>query len=80
MKLYIRSEPDKYSLGYKIGKSAVEWVKDFSPSDLPARFDGAMFALFASGNTFPWPYDAPEVGFLKIREEYFEEGYTDYQE
>lgn len=37
-----------------------------------------MFVLFASGNTLPWPYDSPEVGFSKIQEEYFEEGFKDY--
>jgi hypothetical protein len=53
-------------------------VKEFSPGLLPASFDGVMFALFASGNSFPWPYDAPEVGFSKVREEYYEEGFEDY--
>lgn len=72
--------PEEYSLGYSMKESAIEWVKHFPPSDLPAAFDGAMFVLFASGNTFPWPFDAPEVGFLKIREEYFDEGYGDYQD
>lgn len=42
-------------------------------------FDGAMFALVATGHSQPWPYDAPEVGFSKITEEYFDEGWTDYQ-
>ena len=41
--------------------------------------DGAMFALVATGHSQPWPYDAPEVGFSKITEEYFDEEWTDYQ-
>ena len=38
-----------------------------------------MFALVATGHSQPWPYDAPEVGFRSITEEYFDEGWTDYQ-
>lgn len=38
-----------------------------------------MFALFASGNGEPWPYDAPQdVGFAEVVEEYFEEEIPDY--
>ena len=43
-------------------------------------FDGVMFGLFASGNSFPWPHDGPEVGFRKIREEYYDEGFGDYKD
>lgn len=41
-------------------------------------FSGATFALFASGNGEPWPFDAPEVGFTKVVETYFDEGNKDY--
>lgn len=71
--------PRQYRLGYSIGNSDVAWVKDFSPELLPVGFDGVMFALFASGNSLPWPFDAPEVGFSKVREEYHEEGFRDYK-
>ncbi|CAI6088029.1 unnamed protein product [Clonostachys chloroleuca] len=77
-KLHIRAKPTQYSLGYSTGNTTVTWVKDFSPSVIPVGFDGVMFVLFASGNTLPWPYDSPEVGFSKIQEEYFEEGFKDY--
>ncbi|VUC31487.1 unnamed protein product [Clonostachys rosea] len=77
-KLHIRAKPTQYSLGYSASNSTVTWVKDFSPSVLPVGFDGVMLVLFASGNTLPWPYDSPEVGFIKIQEEYFEEGFKDY--
>lgn len=41
-------------------------------------FTGASFALFASGNGNPWPYDAPAVGFKEIEESYHEENIPDY--
>uniref|UniRef100_A0A8H7K4B0 Beta-xylosidase C-terminal Concanavalin A-like domain-containing protein n=1 Tax=Bionectria ochroleuca TaxID=29856 RepID=A0A8H7K4B0_BIOOC len=77
-KLHIRARPTQYSLGYSTTNSTVTWVKDFSPSVIPVGFDGVMFVLFASGNTLPWPYDGPEVGFSRTQEEYFEEGFKDY--
>ncbi|CAH0025815.1 unnamed protein product [Clonostachys rhizophaga] len=77
-KLHIRAKPTQYSLGYSSSNSTVTWVKDFSPSVIPVGFDGVMFVLFASGNTLPWPYDGPEVGYSRIQEEYFEEGFKDY--
>ncbi|KAJ3532678.1 hypothetical protein NM208_g8331 [Fusarium decemcellulare] len=79
LKLHIRAEPRQYRLGYSLKNGETTWVKTFSPSLLPVGFDGVMFGLFASGNSFPWPYDAPEVGFSKIREEYFDEGFGDYK-
>jgi hypothetical protein len=80
LQLHIRSEPRQYKLGYSIGNHETEWVKTFSPSLLPVGFDGVMFGLFASGNSFPWPHDGPEVGFSKIREEYYDEGFGDYKD
>lgn len=44
------------------------------------NFEGSMFALFASGNGEPWPYDAPEVGFRSVEEVYYEENLPDYDE
>ncbi|KAH8202502.1 hypothetical protein TruAng_003310 [Truncatella angustata] len=67
-----------YSLGYSNGNGAVLWLKSFPSTNLPPGFDGAMFGLFASGNGFPWPFDAPEVGFSKIREEYYADDLPDY--
>ncbi|KAJ4188646.1 hypothetical protein NW767_011754 [Fusarium falciforme] len=80
LQLHIRSEPRQYKLGYSISNQETKWVKTFSPSLLPVGFDGVMFGLFASGNSFPWPHDGPEVGFSKIREEYYDEGFGDYKD
>ena len=77
--LHVRALPTQYRLGYSFGGDSVEWVHDFGPDVLPIGFDGAMFALVATGHSQPWPYDAPEVGFRSITEEYFDEGWTDYQ-
>lgn len=41
-------------------------------------FSGASFSLFATGDGEPWPYDAPEVGFEKVWETYYEEDIPDY--
>lgn len=38
-----------------------------------------MFVLYASGNSFPWPFDAPEVGFSRVNEVYHEEHWEDTQ-
>lgn len=42
-------------------------------------FTGASFALFASGNGEPWPYDSQEVGFLKVEETYGQDYRENYQ-
>jgi hypothetical protein len=41
-------------------------------------FEGASFALFASGNGNPWPFNAPAVGFKEVSEVYFDEGIPDH--
>lgn len=41
-------------------------------------FTGNSFALFATGEGEPWPYNAPDVGFNKVTETYFEEDIPDY--
>jgi hypothetical protein len=41
-------------------------------------FEGASFALFASGNGNPWPFDAPVVGFKEVNEVYFDENIPDH--
>lgn len=38
-----------------------------------------MLGLYASGGGNPWPWDAPEVGFSKVREVYYDEGWGDYK-
>lgn len=73
----MRAEPCVYRLGYSLGRQEVTWVHKFTPAVIPANFDGAMMALFASGNGFPWPPNAPQVGFSSAKEEYFDEGYGD---
>jgi hypothetical protein len=42
-------------------------------------FGGASFALFASGNGEPWPFDGPEVSFLRVQETYGQDYRQDYQ-
>lgn len=41
-------------------------------------FEGASFALFASGNGNPWPFNAPTVGFKEASEVYFDEDILDH--
>jgi hypothetical protein len=78
MELVVRPEFTTYSLGFKSVNGTTVWLKSFPSTNLPSGFDGAMFGLFASGNGFPWPFDAPEVGFSKIREEYYIDDLPDY--
>lgn len=60
------------------------WLKELSSSWLafaPANwfvFEGASFALFATGTGKPWPLHAPDVGFSKVTETYYEENIPDY--
>ncbi|KAI1339130.1 beta-xylosidase [Xylariaceae sp. FL0016] len=77
---HVRARPLTYQLGHATGESTITWMEEFSADLMDPGFDGSMFALFASGNGFPWPYDAAEVGFRNIREEYLEEGWSDYIE
>jgi beta-xylosidase len=81
LSLHIRAEPRRYRMGYSTAGAAggIQWIHEFPARDMPVGFDGAMFALYASGNGHPWPFDAPEVGFDRVREEYFDEGFGDYQ-
>ena len=81
--LHIRAQPLTYTLGYSLGVGHPIWLQNISASIMTRspgypNFEGVMFALFASGNGEPWPYDAPEVGFSSVREEYFEERIPDY--
>ncbi|KAL5350881.1 hypothetical protein ACLOAV_004454 [Pseudogymnoascus australis] len=82
--LTIRATPLKYSLGFQFGQNPVVWMSEiasswlaFAPKDFFV-FEGASFALFASGNGNPWPFDAPEVGFKEVNEVYFDENIPDY--
>ncbi|OBT88545.1 hypothetical protein VE02_03963 [Pseudogymnoascus sp. 03VT05] len=82
--LTIRATPLKYSLGFQFGVDPVVWMSDISSSWLAFApkdffvFEGASFALFASGNGNPWPFDAPSVGFKEVNEVYFDENIPDY--
>ncbi|KAK2731507.1 beta-xylosidase [Colletotrichum kahawae] len=86
--LHIRAAPLTYSLGYSRGSgnsTSPTWVREFSPRQMSANpgypnFEGAMFAVFASGNGEPWPYDAPDVGFSSVEEVYYEENLPDYDD
>ncbi|KAJ8113978.1 hypothetical protein OPT61_g4034 [Boeremia exigua] len=82
--LEIRATPTMYSFnfitysnhrgaggaGQKFHVASIDssWLA-FAPSGWFV-FTGASFALFASGNGEPWPYDSPDVGFLKVEETY----------
>ncbi|KAJ1715250.1 beta-xylosidase [Aspergillus flavus] len=82
--LYIRAEPLCYRFGYGVANSSVNWVSSIESKWLAFApqgwfvFEGAGFALFASGNGRPWSVGAPEVGFRSVTEEYFEEDIPDY--
>ncbi|OLN88035.1 Non-reducing end alpha-L-arabinofuranosidase BoGH43A 1 [Colletotrichum chlorophyti] len=82
--LHIRATPLKYSLGYSEGNAtSPTWLKEFKSKQMGSNpgypnFEGSMFALFASGNGEPWPYDAPKVGFIRVEEVYYEENIPDY--
>ena len=41
-------------------------------------FSEPSFALFTSGGRDLWPFNAPDIGFTKIREEFYEENILDY--
>jgi hypothetical protein len=82
--LSIRATPLNYSLGWAIGDKLVTWMAEISSAWLTFApngyfvFEGASFALFASGNGNPWPIDAPTVGFKEVTETYFDESIPDY--
>jgi hypothetical protein len=67
-----------------IGSEAITWMASLSSAWLafaPTNFfvfEGASFALFASGNGNPWPFNAPDVGFKEVNEVYFDEDIPDY--
>ncbi|GMG26073.1 unnamed protein product [Aspergillus oryzae] len=77
-------EPLCYRFGYGVANSSVNWVSSIESKWLAFApqgwfvFEGAGFALFASGNGRPWSVGAPEVGFRSVTEEYFEEDIPDY--
>lgn len=77
-RLHIRADPTTYKLGYSRGNATVTWVKEFGSRLLPSGFDGAMFALYASGNSMPFSFDGPTVGFKSVSEEYYEERWEDF--
>jgi hypothetical protein len=74
-----------YTLGYSFGMNdTIHWLKELSSSWLAFAstnwfvFEGASFALFATGTGQPWPPHAPEVGFFRVTERYYEENIPDY--
>ncbi|KAM0325704.1 hypothetical protein ACHAQA_007004 [Verticillium albo-atrum] len=83
--LHIQAGPLTYSLGYSRGGGQVNWLKQFEARQMAngqgySAFEGAMFALFASGLGEPWPFDAPDVGFRSVREVFYEENIPDYDD
>ncbi|OGM40923.1 beta-xylosidase [Aspergillus bombycis] len=82
--LHIRAEPLCYHFGLSVGDSRVRWLASIESKWLAFAppgwfvFEGASFALFASGNGRPWSVGAPEVGFRSVTERYFEEIIPDY--
>jgi hypothetical protein len=84
LQLHIRAEPLKYHLGYSVAGDKPTYVTTIASSwqAFPPPgwfvFSGASFALFATGEGEPWPYDAPEVGFEKVWETYYEEDIPDF--
>ncbi|KAI8680804.1 hypothetical protein LRP88_04421 [Fusarium phalaenopsidis] len=84
LQLHIRAEPLNYHLGYSVAGDKPTYVTTIASSwqAFPPPgwfvFSGASFALFATGEGEPWPYDAPEVGFEKVWETYSEEDIPDF--
>jgi hypothetical protein len=82
--LWIQATPLEYALGFSVGSTPITWMASLSSAWLafaPTNFfvfEGASFALFASGNGNPWPFDAPDVGFKEVNEVYFDEDVPDY--
>ncbi|KAK1491999.1 xylan 1,4-beta-xylosidase [Colletotrichum tamarilloi] len=84
LRLDIRAEPLTYHLGYSIGDGEPTYVAEidsrwqaFAPTGYYV-FTGASFALFATGEGEPWPFDGPKVGFTRVEERYHEEDIGDY--
>jgi hypothetical protein len=84
LRLHIRATPQTYSLGYSFKNEKPTYVVDidskwqaFAPSGWFV-FEGNSFALFAHGEGEPWPYNAPDVGFAKVTETYYQESIPDY--
>lgn len=88
----IRAEPTRYRLGYALSGPGGEqldetiWLTEFESRWMAWAptgylvFEGAMFALFASGNGLPWTTAGPTVGFCSVQETFFEERIPDYDE
>ena len=83
--LIIRAEPQQYSLGYSDG-SSLQFLTQFSsywmawaPEDTFV-FEGAMFALFATGHGLPWTTAGPTVGFETAYETFYAEDLSDFDE
>ncbi|KAI5847412.1 beta-xylosidase [Morchella snyderi] len=79
LSLWIRAEPLRYQFGWSVGECEIEWVAEveskwlaFAPTNYFV-FTGAMWAIYASSNGFPWPVGAEEVGFNWVKEEYWGE-------
>jgi len=74
--LHICANPLQYRLGFSIAAHLVPtWLASiqslwqaFTPTNWFV-FEGNSFVLFASGNSEPWPFDGPEVGFAEVMEE-----------
>lgn len=78
--MHVRANFATYSLGYSLTDGGeLTWFKQVASNSFSTAFDGMMFALYASGNSFPWPFDAPEVGFTRVNEVYYEEIWEDRQ-
>lgn len=85
IELMIRAEPLRYSLGFQ-DADGEHWPTVFSsywmawaPEGLFV-FEGAMFALFATGEGLPWTTAGPTVGFESASEIFYPENISDYDE
>ncbi|KKY14623.1 putative beta-xylosidase [Phaeomoniella chlamydospora] len=84
----IRAEPLKYSLGFISSQTLdiknTTWLLEYPSSNLafaPTNwfvFSGPMFALFASGNGNPWPWDIHVPRFIGVKEKLHVEDIPDY--
>lgn len=83
IELIIRAEPRQYTLGFR-DSVGLQWLTEFSsywmawsPESIFV-FEGAMFALFATGGGWPWTTAGPTVGFESARETFYVENIPDY--
>lgn len=86
IEFHVRAEPLTYTIGFTNLQNAseVQWLASFPSSWMAFAppnwfvFEGAMFALFATGKGQPWTGAGPTVGFCSTTEVFYDENIPDY--